>query len=91
MSEKIMGGVTLEGVPVDENAGNIQQAQLPATVGVWPKVKAILFHEIKLELTPRQEEAFSGLNEFLHIELTWKDFHDFLFQEISFGKKKNRE
>lgn len=90
MSEKIMGGVTLEGAPINVTE-NIQQAQLPATIGRWPKVKAFLFQEIKVELTPRQAEAFGGLNDFLHIELTWNDFHEFLFQEITFGKKKNRE
>lgn len=70
-----------------ENIEAVQEAQLPATIGTWPKIKAVLFHEIKLELTPRQAEMINGLNEFLHIELTWQDFHDFLFQEISFGKK----
>lgn len=83
MSEKIMGEVSFG----EGNAEAVQEAQLPANIGIWPKIKAVLFHEIKLELTPRQEEAFSGLNEFLHIELKWQDFHDFLFQEVSFGKK----
>lgn len=86
MSEKIMGGVSFEG-DVVENASAIEGAQLPANVGVWPKIKAVLFHEIRLELTPRQAEVFSGINDFLHIELSWQDFHDFLFQEVSFGKK----
>lgn len=84
MSEKIMGGVSFDGEIVN-NAENA--AQLPANIGLWPKVRAVLFHEIKVELTPRQEEAFGGLNEFLHIELKWQDFRDFLFQDISFGKK----
>ena len=46
--------------------------------------------EIKVELTPAQQQFQDDLNDFLHIELTWKDFHDFLFQDITFGKKKNK-
>lgn len=78
MSEKIMGGV------------EITESGLPAKVGMWPKVKAFLFQEIKVELTPAQQQFQNDLNDFLHIELTWQDFHDFLFQEITFGKKKNK-
>jgi len=62
-------------------------AALPAKTGVWPKVKAFLFQEIKVELTPAQQKFEDDLNEFLHMELTWQDFKDFLFQEVSFGKK----
>ncbi len=81
MSEKIMGGVETDVV-----AGSA----LPAKVGVWPKVKAFLFQEVKIELTPAQQKFQDDLNDFLHIELTWQDFKDFLFQDITFGKKKNK-
>ena len=47
MSEKIMGGVETDVV-----AGSA----LPAKVGVWPKVKAFLFQEVKIELTPAQQQ-----------------------------------
>ncbi len=81
MSEKIMGGVETDVV---------NNAELPAKVGVWPKVKAFLFQEIKVELTPAQQKFQDDLNDFLHIELTWQDFKDFLFHDITFGKKKNK-
>lgn len=81
MSEKIMGGVETDVV---------SEALVPAKEGFWPKVKAFLFQEIKIELTPAQQKFEDDLNDFLHIELTWQDFHDFLFQEIHFGKKKNK-
>ena len=84
MSGKIMGGVSYE----SSNNGN--NSNLPAKVGVWPKMKAFLFQEIKVELTPAQQQFENDLNDFLHIELTWQDFHDFLFQEITFGKKKEK-
>ena len=77
MSEKIMGGVET----------NVVSEALPAKVGVWPKVKAFLFQEIKVELTPAQQKFEDDLNEFLHLEITWQDFKDFLFQDITFGKK----
>ena len=81
MSEKIYGGVETDVV---------SEANLPAKAGMWPKVKAFLFQEIKVELTPAQQKFEDDLNDFLHIELTWQDFHDFLFQEITFGKKKEK-
>ena len=81
MSEKILGGVETDVVA---------NAELPAKIGIWPKVKAFLFQEIKVELTPAQQKFEDDLNDFLHIELTWQDFHDFLFQEITFGKKKEK-
>ena len=46
MSEKIMGGVETEFV---------SESTLPAKTGFWPKVKAFLFQEIKVELTPHQQ------------------------------------
>ncbi len=82
MSEKIMGGV---------ETNVVNNAELPAKVGFWPKMKSFLFQEIKVELTPAQQKFEDDLNEFLHIELTWQDFKDFLFQDITFGKKKNKE
>lgn len=81
MSEKILGGVETDVV---------SSSELPAKVGIWPKVKAFLFQEIKIELTPAQQKFQDDLNDFLHIELTWQDFKDFLFQDITFGKKKNK-
>lgn len=80
MSEKIMGGV--------ETTEFVSESSLPAKVGLWPKVKSFLFQEIKVELTPAQQKFEDDLNDFLHIELTWQDFKDFLFQDITFGKKE---
>lgn len=82
MSKKIMGGV--------ETTEFVSESSLPAKVGVWPKVKAFLFQEIKVELTPAQQKFEDDLNDFLHIELTWQDFKDFLFQDITFGKKNKK-
>lgn len=78
--------------PVDGNAGadntvvnpvadagtdaTWQQSSLPVKVGFWGKVKAFLFQEINVELTPKQQKVEDELNTFL-------------FQEIHFfGKKK---
>lgn len=80
MSEKIMGGV---------ETNFASESSLPAKVGIWPKVKSFLFQEIKVELTPAQQKFEDDLNDFLHLEITWQDFKDFLFQEVNFGKKKN--
>lgn len=64
-------------------------ANLPVKTGFWNSFKTILFKEIKVELTPRQQKIENEINEFLHQEITWEKVHDFLFQEIKFGKKTN--
>lgn len=94
----VFGGVSFEDEIQDnavvENAGTIQKAELPAKVGFWQKFKAFWLQEIdwnkeiKVELTPKQQKIEDEINEFLHQEITWEKVHDFLFQEISFGKKK---
>ena len=77
-----------------ENAGTIRNEALPAKTGFWQKFKAFWLQdidwtkEIKVELTPAQQKVEDDINEFLHQEITWEKVHDFLFQEISFGKAK---
>ena len=80
--------------------GNNEQVQavnakkLPVKQGFWSKFKTFWFQEIdwnkeiKVELTPYQQKVENEINEFLHQEITWEKVHDFLFQEIRFGKKK---
>lgn len=55
---------------------------LPAKPSAWSKLKGILTYEIKVELTPYQQKIEDEINEFLHKEITWKSFKDFLFQEV---------
>ena len=77
-----------------ENAGTIRTNNLPAKVGFWQKFKAFWLQdidwnkEIRVELTPGQQKVEDEINEFLHQEITWEKVHDFLFQEVSFGKAK---
>lgn len=62
---------------------------LPAKTSFWTKLKGILTYEIKVELTPYEQKIEDEINEFLHQEVTWQSFKNFLFQDITFGKKKN--
>lgn len=77
---------------VEENAGTIRNEALPVKVGFWQKFKAFWLQdidwnkEIKVVLTPKQQKVEDEINEFLHQEITWEKVHDFLFQEIKFGK-----
>lgn len=88
-------GQTIGGENI-QNAGTIRNENLPAvkTTGFWSKFKSFWLQEIdwnreiKIELTPRQQEIGNNINEFLHQEITWEKVHDFLFQEITFGKNK---
>ncbi len=96
--EGVFGGVSFENEAqtneVIENAGTISKPELPAKVGFWQKFKAFWLQdidwnkEIKVELTPAQQKVEDEINEFLHQDITWEKVHDFLFQEITFGKKK---
>ena len=49
-------------------------------------IKILEDKEIKVELTPYQQKVEDEINEFLHQEITWEKVHDFLFQEVKFGK-----
>jgi hypothetical protein len=79
---------------IQENAGTIKNTALPAKVGFWNKFKTFWLQEIdwnkeiKVELTPKQQKVENEVNEFLHQEITWEKVHDFLFQEVKFGKNK---
>ena len=82
----VFGGVNVEK----------EDTKLPTKIGFSAKFKAFWLQEIdwnkeiKVELTPYQQKVEDEINEFLHQEITWKKVHDFLFQDISFGKK-NKE
>ena len=97
----IFGGVNLKNVGgetssynsfhiVNENAGK----NLPTKQGFWNKFKAFWLQEIdwdkeiKVELTPYQQKVEDEINEFLNQEINWGKVHDFLFQEVTIGKKK---
>ena len=82
------------GVFAGEELDEKDSKELPTKIGFWAKFKAFWLQEIdwnkeiKVELTPYQQKVEDEINEFLHQEVTWKKVHDFLFQDISFGKKK---
>ena len=79
-----------------QNAGTIRNQDLPVKRGFWSKFKAFWLQEIdwnkeiKVELTPYQQKVEDEINEFLHQEITWEKVHDFLFQEVRFGKNKTQ-
>lgn len=93
----VYGGITTgEEVGVEASASPafggmefqpVASSNLPATTGFWSKFKSVLFYEIKVELTPKQQKIENEINEFLHQEITWTKVKDFLFQEVTFGKK----
>ena len=92
----VFGGVTFENEieenEMNENAGTIRSSALPTKVGFWTKFKNFWMqdipwdHEIKVELTPKEQKVEDEVNEFLHQDITWGKVHDFLFQEVKFGK-----
>ncbi len=99
MSDKIMGEFSINeeqnvgGTYQEENAtvGVNQASTLPTKVGFWTKFKNFWLQEIKVELTPKQQKVEDEINEFLHQEITWQGVKDFLFQDITFGKKNKKQ
>lgn len=91
-------GINLDGIGgVNENAGSgidtsfrVSQNNLPAKTGIWTKIRNILFYEIKVELTPKEQKIEDDINAFLHQEVTWQSFKNFLFQEVPITYKGKR-
>ena len=65
-------------------------ATLPVERGFWSSFKAFWLQDVNVELTPKQQKVETEINEFLYQDITWQKIHDFLFQEVHFGKK-NKE
>ena len=63
---------------------------LPEKPSVWTKMKNILFYEINVELTPKQQKIEDEINEFLHKEITWNSVKNFLLQEVPITYKGKR-
>ena len=90
------GEIDLSGV--EENASGSEMsssfkvagANLPAKPSFWTKVKNALFYEIKVELTPYEQKIEDEINEFLHQEVTWAGFKNFLFKEVEITHKGKR-
>lgn len=68
----------------------VASTNLPEKTGFWTKVKNALFYEIKVELTPYQQKIEDEINEFLHQEVTWKSFKNFLLKEVPITYKGKR-
>ena len=97
----VFGGISFENEinnlfedeKIEQSDSLVRNEALPAKTGFWQKFKAFWLQdidwnkEIKVELTPAQQKVEDDINEFLHQEITWEKVHNFLFQEVTFGKK----
>ena len=68
----------------------VVKSNLPAKVNFWTKVRNVMFYEIKVELTPRQQKIEDDINNFLHKEITWNSFKNFWLQEVPITYKGKR-
>ena len=57
-------------------------ANLPAEVSVWSKVRSFLCQDVEITLTPKQEKVFQEVHDFWNQEITAQKVKDFLFQPI---------
>ena len=71
-------------------AASTASSNLPAKKSFWTKLKGLLTYQINVELTPHQQKIEDEINEFLHQEITWQSFKNFLFKDITFGKKADK-
>ncbi|MBR3163675.1 MAG: hypothetical protein IKF17_06240 [Clostridia bacterium] len=72
---------------------------LPVTRSFWSNMKAFWLQEIdlnqkidwkreiKVELTPYQQKVENEINDFLHQEITWEKFRNFLTKPLFSSKK----
>ncbi len=91
--------VKVEGVYGGVQTVAVENSALPVKRGFWSSMKAFWLQDIdwnakidwnrriNVELTPAQQKVEDEINDFLHQEVTWEKFRNFLFQEVSFGKK----
>lgn len=80
----------IEDVNVSEvNEGIDKEQTSIAPVSIWSKVKQVLFYEVKLELTPKQEKVFKEVHDFWHQEITGQDVKNFLLHEITWQGVKD--
>ena len=83
-------GIGAEGTGYESGATFKMSTNLPEKTGVWTKIKNVLLCEIKVELTPYQQKIEDEINEFLHQEVTWQSFKNFLFSEVPVTYKGKR-
>ena len=65
-------------------------SNLPIKTTFFTNLKRILFSEIKIQLIPYEQKIENEINEFLHQEITWQGFKNFLFKEVEITHKGKR-
>ena len=73
-----------------ESEFKVARTNLPEKTGFWTKVKNALLYDVTIELTPYQQKVEDEINDFLHQEVTWQSFKNFLFQEVPITYKGKR-
>lgn len=68
----------------------VARTNLPEKTGFWTKVKNALLYDVEVELTPYQQKVEDEINDFLHQEVTWQSFKNFLFKEVPITYKGKR-
>ena len=65
------------------SAFKVCDSNLPVKASFWTRLKGVLTYQVKVELTPYEQKVEDEINEFLHQDVTWQSFKDFLFQDIT--------
>ncbi len=89
-SEDNISSVSEDSINQEQAGFKVASTNLPEKTSVWTKIKNVLFYEIKVELTPYQQKVEDEINEFLHQEVTWQSFKNFLFKEVPITYKGKR-
>ena len=81
MTEQVVSSNNQKNLPVKNN-------------GIWEKIKGFFTKEIEITMTPSQKKIVDYLSQDIEVtmtpkqEKTIKKMKDFLFQEVTFEKKK---
>ena len=100
----VYGGVTTtNSETTTSTTGTVtaENVNLPVTRSFWSNMKAFWLQEIdlkkidwkreiKVELTPYQQKIENEINEFLHQDITWAKFRNFITKPFSSKAKNNQ-
>ena len=99
----VYGGVQTENTSTTEGTttttATSSTTNLPVTRSFWSNMKAFWLQEIdlkqkidwkreiKVELTPYQQKVENEINEFLHQDITWEKFRNFITKPFTKNHK----
>lgn len=67
----------LNDIPGASDFKVVDNKKLPTEINFWTKVKNVLFYEIKVDLSPKQQKILKEVSDFWH-----QDVRDLSFKQL---------